>query len=913
MNRSLRSTIGIIPAFSLLLLLVSSGPLRPQGNETRLPALDQFLNPDGSLDPAESNTGSIDGRGWRIEPAPDGSPRFVRQGEIAEPVYAGSLSADDDNWDDRFGNGPGSNGIDDEVFALASDGIRLYVGGAFTKAGDIAANNIVSWDGKRWQILGTGPGILNGVNGTVNSIVIDGDIIYVGGQFTNAGGTPVQNVARYSISSRTWANVTGGISGTNAFVSTIMLDGDNVYVGGTFSRAGSLTVNNIAIWNRTTQAWSALGTGVQGNVNAIAKGPDGVYVGGSFSSAGGVASSSVARWDGTAWHSLAGGVNGSVNAIAVLGNRVFVGGQFNRAGDTAVNNIARWYVDSSLWSRLTGIEELVGQYFRVEGNGVDDVVRSIEIDGNNVYVSGTFRSAFPGDLTLDPVSTNYIARWFEPTEVEWWQTNTWWAPLGRGARNGMNGFVNALAFFDGELYAGGAFSRAGGQNADGIARWDGIRWLSLTTGVNNFIFTLALTDEQEVYVGGEFNQTGSSNTMGIAKLNGSQWELVNGAVNGSIYALAAAGDWIYVGGYFNQVGSVPARNVARWNRVTGQWSALGSSAGPGNDSTLSYVSAIAIRDDEVYLGGLFSSAGGIVANGIARWNSATDTWTSLESGINGSVFSIIFHNDDVYVGGRFLGAGGVTHAKNIALWSDGTWHALDTGTNNAIWTMGLRGSELFVGGEFTAAGSVDANHLAAWNIDTKTWSSPGGGVDDDFLPVVNTIALSNGRLYVGGVFTTAGEQPVSNVASWDGSSWNSMGSGVDNYVYQMAVSGNKVYVAGAFTQAGAKPSYYFGIYTDPALSVDDDVAFSGSTTLRQNSPNPFAGSTTIGFTTASSGRVALTVYDTDGNLVGRIVDNTLPTGEHRVTWTPEGIASGVYFCRLEADGTILTRTMVKAE
>lgn len=851
----------------------------------------------------------------------EGTPRLVRQGAFS-PSSLSSLSSlssgatDDDNWADGFGDGPGSNGIDDEVFALASDGIRLYIGGAFTKAGDVSANNIVSWDGERWQILGTGPGILNGVNGIVNAIAVDGDIIYVGGQFTNAGGTPVQNLARYSISSRTWANMSSGISGTNAFVSTILVDGNQVYVGGTFSRAGNASANNIAVWNKEDQRWSVLGSaeqGVAGNVNAIAKGPDGLYVGGSFSSAGGVASNSVARWDSTGWHSLAGGVNGSVNAIAVLENRVFVGGEFNMAGDTAVNNIARWYADSGSWSRLTGVMELVGEYFRVEGNGVDGVVRTITIDGNNVYVGGTFNSTFPGDLTLDPVSTSYIARWFEPTDREWWQTNTWWAPLGRGARNGTNGFVNDIAVFDGQVYAGGAFSRAGGQNADGIARWDGIRWLSLTTGVSNFIFNLTLTDDGEVYVGGEFNQTGSAGQMALAKLNGTQWQMVSGPIRGSIYALASEGDWIYVGGQFTNAGGVAARNVARWNRVTRQWSTLGSAVGPGLDESefISYVSSITVKGDDVYLGGLFNVAGGVPANNIVRWNSAADTWTPLGSGINGSVFAMEFEGDDLYAGGRFIGAGDAATAKNIARWRDGAWQEMDTGTNNPVWAMALHGSTLYVGGEFTQAGEIDVNHLAAWDTDARSWSDPGGGVNDDFLPVINSIAATEaGRIYVGGSFNVAGTRPVSNVASWNGEEWNSMGSGVDGYVYQMAVHDNRVYVTGAFTEAGAKPSFYFGIYNDPALSVNEADVKESVALLEANSPNPFTASTTIPFRTGRAGRVSLTVHDVSGRTVARIIDNTLPAGMHRVTWQPDGVPAGVYFCRLEVGGDVQTRKMV---
>lgn len=876
-----------------------------------LPRLGSFLNPDGSFNDENGYSGSIDARGWDIQTMPDGSPRFVRSDAGTElPAFARPSVSGDEYWEDGFGDEPSSNGVNDEVFALASDNVNLYIGGIFSKAGDVEANNIVIWNGVRWQIMGTGPGVLNGVNGSVNAIAVSGDIVYVGGQFTNAGGTPVQNIARYSKSSKTWAKAGGGVSGNNAFVSSLVVDGDQLFVGGTFTTAGGRPANNVAVWDINTGQWSALGAGVEGNVNALAKGPDGLYVGGSFSSAGGVASNSVARWDGAQWYSLAGGVNGFVNAIAVLDSSVFVGGGFDKAGDTVVNNVARWRADSGIWSRLSGLFELVGEYSRIEANGVGDVVRDIVIDGNSVYVSGTFRSAAPGDFTLDEISTNYVARWFEPTEVEWWRTNRWWASLGRGGTNGTNGFVNALALFDDGLYVGGAFSRAGGQSAGGIAKWDGARWFNLSTGAKSIIFTLTVNDDDEVYVGGEFNQAGSGSSTRLARLGQGKWDLINGSIGGTIYSIASQGDWVYIGGSFERAGGVDAKNVVRWNRTTNEWSALGSSGGPTDESNRGFVSAITLDGDDVYLGGEFTVAGGVTATNLVRWNSATDTWTSFGGGVTGPVFSIVVDGADVYAGGRFLGAGQVRHAKNVALWRDDAWHALDTGTSDVVWAMALRGSELFVGGEFVRAGSMPANNVAIWNVESEGWHAAGDGVTGDFIPGVNSVSVSAKKVYVAGSFTRAGEVEAANIASWDGG-WTNLGSGVDSYIYKAVVHKNKVYVTGAFSSAGAKPSLYFGIYNDPALSIERERKVGTTVTMQGNAPNPFHQTTAVSFRTESPDHITLSVHDVNGKPVHMLVDETLPAGEHRIVWDAEDLAAGVYFCRLEVGGQVLMSKMVK--
>src|SRR6185503_16876517 len=87
--------------------------------------------------------------------------------------------------------------------------------------------------------------------------------------------------------------------------------------------AGGLVANGIARWNGS--AWSALGSGVSGNlptVYALTAFDDGtgpaLCAGGSFFNAGGVHGPYVAKWDGAAWAALANGMSGDVHALAVF-------------------------------------------------------------------------------------------------------------------------------------------------------------------------------------------------------------------------------------------------------------------------------------------------------------------------------------------------------------------------------------------------------------------------------------------------------------------------------------------------------------------------------------------------------------------------------------------------------------------
>jgi len=81
-------------------------------------------------------------------------------------------------------------------------------------------------------------------------------------------------------------------------------------------------------------------------------------------------------------------------------------------------------------------------------------------------------------------------------------------------------------------------------------------------------------------------------------------------------------------------------------------------------------------------------------------------------------------------------------------------------------------------------------------------------------------------------------------------------------------------------------------------------------------PNPFDRTTAISFSVAApGGRVVVSIHDTSGRLVRRLVDAELPPGAHTLTWDGRGdggqpVAAGVYFCRVKAGETEHLRTAV---
>ena len=644
----------------------------------------------------------------------------------------------DPQWLKTFDGAPGT---DDRLSALVvfDDGLgggpAIYAGGTFGRAGGVLTNYVAKWDGERWCSLD------GGMNTYVSMLAVfddgSGPALYAGGYFTVAGGEPANRIAKWDGAS--WSPVGGGLD--TGLVSDMVVyddgsgDGEALYVAGSFTEAGGETVNYIA------------------------------------------------KWNGTTWSDLAGGMNSNVSSLAVFddglggGPALYAGGGFTTAGGVDATRIAKW--DGQTWSPLgsgTSDEPSVMRVFD-DGSG----------GGPALYAGGWFSTA--GGLPV-----NYIAKWDGEA----------WSALAGGMSEGPYTVVYALAVFDdgsgggAALYAGGTFGTAGGVPARRIAKWDGVEWSPVGTGMDNFVHTLAVVDSgsgegPSLCAGGSFAEAGDVSAWCIAEWDGATWSPLGRVMNDRVRALAVLddrrrdGEDLYAGGSFQTAGGLRVNNVAGWDGSS--WSALGN----GVDGT---VYALGTFDDSsgegcsLYAGGDFRTAGETSAKFIARWDGSS--WSALEGGLSRNARALTVFDDELgggpalYVGGQFSEAGDLT-VHGIARWDGAEWSSLGTGVGGEDpWVYALAvfddgnggGPSLFAGGEFTSAGGTDASHIARW--DGTTWSSVGGGVDRDVhaLAVFDDGSGSGPALYVGGEFITAGGGPASRIAKWDGETWSPVGTGV---------------------------------------------------------------------------------------------------------------------------------------
>lgn len=747
-------------------------------------------------------------------------------------VYA-QTTPGDEFWDQQFG----LVGVEGDVHALAQTANGdLYVGGQFTHAGGLPTQFIARWDGISLQPLG------GGVDGEVTALAADGNKLYVAGEFTLAGELVANRLAVWD--GTAWATLGNGDGPVDDYFGTpepgeihalAVVDG-LLYVGGDFVSIDGVAANNIAVWDGAN--WAALGDGLgkldwedkfvgDGEVFSLLAHGDTLYVGGEFTHSGSVMVNSIAAWNGQQWSALAGGITidrnstslsfATVQALAIFQNQLYVGGGFDLADAKAIAHFARW--DGTTWHK-------VGSGIRTAMYASDPGVTSLTVSNGRLYIGGHFATA--GGKAIDVIA-------------QWDGTN--YSEVGAGIENEGYDAIHALLPTEEGVYIGGSYRFGGGLRVNNVALWNGTAWRVLGGGLAKQAYSgdpatpyaIALDDAGRIYVGGEFRIAGGLQVENLAMWEAGSWHDI-GSTNARVHAMATAGDHLYIAGEFTQVGTIAANHIARYNRATGQWSALDNGIN-GN------VMALAFHDGLLYAGGNFTSAGQVTAYDVAFWDGTT--WhpfgtqarifeRSQEGGEIGTyVNSLAVTGDRVYIGGHFqtiqfgtdtsdLSSFVVVH--NLVAWdrlNDG-WGWVGTPLNPGVTdhelsglfvevnALALIGDTLYVGGDFNQAGTVAANNLARYNLATSTWSAPNSSVGGFNRSTVYALAVYGTDLFVGGHFTTAGPVAARFVARFDTltDTWSSLGGGLKWYndehieVYSLATAASGVYVGGDFTTAG---------------------------------------------------------------------------------------------------------------
>jgi hypothetical protein len=137
----------------------------------------------------------------------------------------------------------------------------------------------------------------------------------------------------------------------------------------------------------------------------------------------------------------------------------------------------------------------------------------------------------------------------------------------------------------------------------------------------------------------------------------------------------------------------------------------------------------------------------------------------------------------------------LVHAQN--------WMQLGLGAYNGVYRLyaDTTNNLLYASGDFRTTANDTIKGIAKWN--GTTWDSLGSGLNSS----PTAIAFYNGELYTGGGFTQAGTISANHIARWNGVNWDSLPSNnIDNYIFALYEYNSELYVSGMFSYVGTTTS-----------------------------------------------------------------------------------------------------------
>jgi hypothetical protein len=692
--------------------------------------------------------------------------------------YSGSFIMVDDNAGTEDLSWPVISG---SVNAALPDGNGgWYVGGYFYAVDNEDVGNLVhilpdkTLD-RTW---------LPGTTGTIYSLAADNGILYVGGTFVTMAGQSRYHAAAFNMAT---GQLTSWDPHPNNHVTEIAVTANAVYLGGLFTKMNNATVdrNKLAAVNKTDGAilasWNVTLAGTTPAVETLTASATHLFIGGYFSSVNGTPRNGLAAVslsDGalnTAWvpepQMLTG--NPRIYDLVLDGTTLYVGGIFNAGigGDATLKHVAA--------VSTTGSGAPVASFKPQFVN--TDQIRSINLDGNTLYVSGLFGSV------------NGLPRY------------------GLAAISTTNGTPGAWN------------PDAVGSSVDVIIG-DGERVL-----IGGDLIGI--------------NWSVHDGLMIIDESTGKFWphQLEVGSAE-QIEAMLVKDNTMYIGGQFTTVNGVSRKNLAAIDMLTGTvlpWNPGATESTATFDNTR--VTALEINNNTIYIAGIFLKVGGLDRRGLAAVDATTGAVSAWNPGVGDGTsmdefaLSLDVHNNALYVAGNFgtlagesrsfLGAVDLT-SGNLVNWNPAV--------NDDIRKIRVSGNTAYVLGSFsgTIAGQVRPFGIAGIDINTglatgwnPTFSSAG----------INDFTVTDTDIYVASYFETAEGDPRPGLASFSLASgalnpWNpDVGSaGEGNYdVQTVAASPNRLYIGGSFVMVGNEQRIGYAEYD--LCSADATITLDGST------------------------------------------------------------------------------------
>lgn len=366
-----------------------------------------------------------------------------------------------------------------------------------------------------------------------------------------------------------------------------------------------------------------------------------------------------------------------------------------------------------------------------------------------------------------------------------------------------NGTVSTITRSGGMTYIGGTFSLAGkptGSLAEIDLTNDQDVDMDLPPVTGGDIRAVEPDGAGGWFIGGSFTEVG-----GLARSYAAHI-LANGAVDASWNAnvssvvadLSLAGSTLYLGGYFSSVGGQVRNRAAGVSAATGAVTAFNPNAG----SSTNVVFSILANGSTVYLGGAFTTVGGVARSNFAEVTADTGALTGFNPAPNEVVYTMEKVGNIIILGGGFTQVMGTSRLRAAAIdVSTNTLHPWNPSFDQLIFDIVLSGPTIYVAGSFSTVNG--ASHPALVGVDVTgnvTWNppNPSGNFGGTGSPTAWTLEVVGSTIYAGGDFIEVGGEPRRGLAAFDTTSavlypWAPQSS---TAIYASGVAGGNFYAGG---------------------------------------------------------------------------------------------------------------------